>query len=36
MGLTACHRVVELMGGDMTLDSAPGQGTTVRVGLRAA
>lgn len=36
IGLTACHRIVELMGGTIALQSSPGEGTTVRVELRAA
>lgn len=36
IGLTACHRIVELMGGTIALESRPGEGTTVRVELRSA
>lgn len=33
LGLTICARLVELMGGRIALDSAPGRGTTARVEL---
>jgi signal transduction histidine kinase len=33
LGLTIASRIIERHGGTLTLDSAPGRGTTVRVGL---
>jgi len=35
LGLTIASRIVERHGGTLTLESAPGRGTTVRVGLPA-
>ncbi len=34
LGLAICHSMVAAMGGDMTVDSEPGEGTTVSVFLR--
>lgn len=36
IGLPACRRMIELMGGALALESEPGRGTTARVELRAA
>jgi signal transduction histidine kinase len=36
IGLTACHRILELMGGSISLASVPGHGTTAHVELRPA
>ncbi|PTL81959.1 sensor histidine kinase [Vitiosangium sp. GDMCC 1.1324] len=36
LGLSICHGIVTRLGGDITVDSAPGQGTTFRVVLPAA
>lgn len=36
LGLSICHGIVEGLGGQIHIDSAPGQGTTVRVTLPAA
>jgi len=36
LGLPRAYRTVQVNGGQMTLESAPGRGTTVRVMLRAA
>jgi PAS domain S-box-containing protein len=37
LGLSICHGIISQFGGDITIDSAPGQGTTVRIRLvRAA
>lgn len=36
IGLTACHRILELMGGSLSLQSRPGEGTTARVEVRSA
>jgi len=33
LGLSICRQLVRLMAGEITLDSVPGQGTTVRVSL---
>jgi PAS domain S-box-containing protein len=35
LGLAICHGIVTRMGGDITVESEPGQGTTVRVVLPA-
>jgi signal transduction histidine kinase len=35
IGLTACRRVAELMGGSLDLESAAGRGTTARLRLRS-
>ncbi|MFL5351838.1 sensor histidine kinase, partial [Archangium sp.] len=36
LGLSICHGIVTRLGGDISVDSAPGQGTTFRVVLPAA
>lgn len=36
LGLSICHGIIEGLGGQIHIDSAPGQGTTVRVTLPAA
>jgi signal transduction histidine kinase len=36
LGLALCKRIVETYGGEIQIDSAPGEGTTVRVALPAA
>ncbi len=36
LGLSICHSIVTSMGGDISVASQPGQGTTVRVALPAA
>lgn len=33
LGLVICDRLARLMGGEVSMDSAPGRGTTMRVGL---
>jgi signal transduction histidine kinase len=35
IGLTVCHRILELMGGSISLESEEGRGTTAHVELRA-
>jgi two-component system, NarL family, sensor histidine kinase EvgS len=34
LGLTICRRLAELMGGELSMESAPGRGTTLRLELR--
>jgi CheY-like chemotaxis protein len=36
LGLAICHRIVTQLGGDITFESAPGNGTTFRVTLPAS
>jgi PAS domain S-box-containing protein len=36
LGLPICHGIISALGGEIGIDSAPGQGTTVWVRLRAA
>jgi PAS domain S-box-containing protein len=36
LGLALCKRIVEAYGGDIQIDSVPGEGTTVRIALPAA
>jgi signal transduction histidine kinase len=36
LGLSICHRIVQGLGGEIHVDSAPGKGTTVRVSLPPA
>ncbi len=36
LGLSICHRIVTMLGGEISVDSEPGRGTTFRVALLAS